>query len=111
MKTQIFKSYDEFLSTAHVSVNGCTQEFLDKNNLTLEQFVEMNETNYSCWCCIDCIDCVRCVECTRCDNCTRCERCVYCDRCTYCVYCDCCVYCDECTDCASCKDCVDIIGK
>lgn len=81
MKTQIFNSYDEFKDREDKSVNGCTQRFLDRNNLTFEQFVEMNSTNEGCWQCIGCKGCVDCKDCLRCEDCEDCVDCVDCIRC------------------------------
>ena len=38
--------------------NGCSQEFLNENNITLEEYSIMNESNTRCWNALDCENCV-----------------------------------------------------
>jgi hypothetical protein len=45
MKTQIFKSYDEFLQREDKSVNGVSDEFAQRH----VNYAEQNETNTGCW--------------------------------------------------------------
>ena len=75
-KIQIFKNYEEFLIREDRYVNGVTQDFLTKNNLTLETLCLVNCKG--CWNCIDCENCENCTECIHCTDCLDCASCIGC---------------------------------
>lgn len=68
MDVEIFKNYSEFLNRPYESINGVTQEFLNDNNLTLD------DVNL-----VDCFGCWNCQNCLNCDYCEYCEYLVDCD--------------------------------
>lgn len=81
MTTQIFKDYEEFLNIEDKTVNGVTQEFLDKHGNEYD-YVQDNETNNGCFNCHRCTHCIECEFCMRCDTCEGCRDCEYCDKAT-----------------------------
>ena len=64
MITKIFKNLEEFQkhlkNNPDDNCNGCTQDFLDEHNVTLEDYEKMNESNSKCWNCWDCNNCIDC---------------------------------------------------
>ena len=59
-KSFVFKDWFQFhkdKTLIYINCNGCTQEFLDNHNLTLEEYEKMNESNTHCWNCYDCKNC------------------------------------------------------
>ena len=84
MITQIFKDEKEFknyLIKTDDDINGCTQEFLDKHNITLEEYEKMNKYHYNsrcfnCWNCYNCVESLNCNDCYWCENCKNCNNCV-----------------------------------
>ena len=102
-KSFIFESYGSM--PVYETCNGCTQEFLDKHNLTLEEYEFMNECNTHCFNCINCVDCENCSECDgcyMCMNCYNCESCNKCSRCNSCICCNSCIRSEECKGCYNC---------
>jgi len=70
MKTQIFKNYQEFTRRENESVNGVSQDFVDKmkKNDSYYDYQDDNETNTGCWNCYNCTHCLNCVECIECNE-------------------------------------------
>ena len=83
---KIYENYKEFLDEENYlfnnrrsidfeklgydyNVNGVTQKFLDKHDITLEEYSNMNESNTRCWNCWMCEDCSHCESCIKCRNC------------------------------------------
>ncbi len=79
MKNQIFKNYIEFLQRLDKTINGFSQEFVDKYQIDLQ----INCNNVGCWNCLDCSECVYCDICAYCINCINCNEC---DDCVYMKY-------------------------
>ena len=65
------------------SFNGCTQEFLDEHNITLEEYGEImyKKGNNLCFNCWNCEHCYECVNCNDCKNCRGCDNCLDCKDC------------------------------
>ena len=91
MPTKIYKDYAEFENRpqSEVDYNGVSFNFT-KDNHNCE---EMNETNISCW---ECINCEQCLDCEKCENCIECENCILCTDSSYCYYL---TGCEDATDC------------
>lgn len=53
MKTEIFKTYRDFLNREDKTLNGVSPEFAKKH----PDYEKQNETNRGCWNCSDCSDC------------------------------------------------------
>ena len=115
MKTQIFKSYSEFLSRKDKTVNGVSEGFAELH----PNFEKENLTNVGCWNCSDCDLCTNCCDCFACSACITCLDCTTCFDCTTCITCldcttcfDCitCLDCTTCFDCTTCTDCTDEQG-
>ena len=83
-ETKLFKDFDEYIeylkNNPYDYCNGCTQEFLDKHKITLEDYSEQNKYNVSnrCWNCWDCKVCEKCEDCESCVNCKECNECYDC---------------------------------
>ena len=56
MKTQIFKTYTDFLKRENKEINGVSELFATNN----PDFELKNKTNKGCWCCYGCYDCYGC---------------------------------------------------
>lgn len=95
MKTQIFKSYEDFLQREDKLINGVSERFAEKH----PNWQEMNSSNKGCWNCVNCTNCTNCTDCTSCDNCTNCYDCTNCHGCT------------DCSDCSRCFGCTDCTGR
>ncbi len=67
MKTEIYKSYEEFLEREDKELNGVSVGF-SKNN---QDYVKQNETNEGCWNCQGCYYCYDCSYCSYCYDCSR----------------------------------------
>ena len=82
MITKIFKDEKEFknyLIKTDDDINGCTQEFLDKHKIKIEQYSRMNKNNFrcfNCWHCRNCWNCIDCNNCYWCEDCKNCNNCV-----------------------------------
>ncbi len=74
MKTEIFKSYRDFINREDKEVNGVNEEFAAEH----PEYVKDNETNKGCWNCSDCSGCSDCSRCSRCSDCSRCSGCSDC---------------------------------
>lgn len=70
MKTQIFKSYEDFLERADKKINGVSEDFAAKH----PDFEESNESKSGCWNCYDCKNCESCNWCVSCELCNWCEN-------------------------------------
>lgn len=92
---RIYPNEKEFKKRKDKSINGCTQKWLDENNLGYNKVASSL---------IRCKGCFNCYTCKRCKYCEYCEYCEYCSDCIRCKYCD---FCDDCDDCFSCEDCAD----
>ena len=71
MKTQVYRSLDEFLAREDKTVNGVSEAY----SIQWPNFIEDNETNTGCWNCNDCVGCVECNDCYDCTDCTECFDC------------------------------------
>lgn len=77
MKTEIFKTYSDFLNREDKKVNGVTKEFADVNEGWNEE-----RDNEGCWnCCSGCSHCYGCSDCSRCSDCSGCSHCSDCFGC------------------------------
>ena len=72
MKTEIFKTIEDFLKREDKDVNGVSEEFAKEN----PDYEKKNETNKACWNCSRCSDCSDC-----CSDCYGCYGCYGCYRC------------------------------
>ena len=59
-KTEIFKSYDDFLARNDWKVNGVSKEFSESK----PDWEKDNASNISCWNCWTCSDCRDCNDCS-----------------------------------------------
>ena len=78
---KLYNDYDEFKADTNRK-NGCTQKWLDINEITLEDAQKLNWHNSGCFNCINCYACVDCVECANCYKCVNCVKCNGCIDCT-----------------------------
>lgn len=107
MKTEIYKSYEDFLKRVDKKENGVSTDFAAKH----PNFEEQNKTNTGCWNCYDCSWCENCYACDHCESCKSCDHsnhlnaCSYCSWCEYCKSCTSCNYCSACKSCESCEYC------
>jgi len=62
MKTQIFKTYQDFINRKDKKINGVSVVFSEDN----PDFIEQNKTNKGCWNCSGCYDCSDCSGCYDC---------------------------------------------
>ena len=108
-KTQVFKTYSDFLGRENKSINGVSEKFARDN----PNYAEDNETNLGCWDCYECSscsycrDCRSCYECRSCRDCRDCYDCRYCRNCSDCDDCRSCEYCRSCRSCYECRSCRD----
>ena len=70
-KTEISKSYEDFLNRPDKNVNGVSPEFAKKN----PDWEEDNATNTGCWNCKSCDSCYFCKSCYSCNSCDSCKSC------------------------------------
>ena len=89
MKTQIFKTYQDFLKREDKSVNGVSPEFAKEN----PNYEVDNKSNIGCWNCRSCTECKGCMACKGCQECFECYGCGACDGCTGCKRCKWCEGC------------------
>jgi hypothetical protein len=68
-KLKIYKDYLDFLDREDKAENGCTQEWLNINKLTIEQVKD------------SLLDCFNCFSCYICNYCKRCNDYRYCEHC------------------------------
>jgi len=80
IELKIYNNYDEFLADENRS-NGCTQKWLDINEITLEDAQKLNWHNKNCFNCINCYSCIDCAECSNCYECNNCSNCTDCKGC------------------------------
>lgn len=86
MKTILFKSKEEFIRKVQrgdLEVNGVTQAFLDKHQITLKEMNKQNEENENFFC----FNVIECFDCEDCFNCEKCHDCVSCYDCIDCIFC------------------------
>lgn len=116
---KIFNHLDDFLDYidnigyGKNKINGCTQEFLDSNGLTLKKFDKMNKNNeqcFNCWNCVNCEFCYECENCKECCKCWDCTSCEFCNNCNNCIECIECEYCQKCISCLELSDEEDVDG-
>ena len=74
MKTQIFKSYADFLKREDKEINGVDSEFANAH----PNYEKENETNKRCFNCSNCSNCSRCSDCSDCYDCSNCSDCSDC---------------------------------
>lgn len=89
--TKIFKNAEEFIKYLKENgeiCNGCTQEFLNEHNITLEEYSKKNTSNKRCWNCWECNKCYDCWNCSNCEGCFNCWNCINCKSCVECIGCD-----------------------
>ncbi len=98
MKTQIYKTYSDFLNRENKIENGVSKSFSELN----PDFEKQNLENESCWNCSRCSDCS---DCSGCSGCSRCSGCSGCSRCSRCSDCSGCSRCSGCSDCSRCSGC------
>ena len=104
MKTQIFKTYNDFLKRKDKYVNGVSLEFTKENS----NYENDNTNNIGCWNCMGCKECnwcKWCVECEGCKECNWCRGCYWCEECKGCLYCKLCLKCKWCEGCTRCQYC------
>ena len=67
METKVYQNYADFLSREDEKANGVTLDFLEENNINLNN---LDLTNCEgCFNCVNCDDCDNCYDCRNCDNC------------------------------------------
>ena len=103
MKTNIYKTYQDFINRENKKDNGVSEEFA----VAHLDYEEDNETNKGCWNCSRCSDCSGCSGCSRCSDCSDCSDC---SRCSYCSGCSDCSRCSDCSGCSRCSGCSDKKG-
>ena len=87
---KIFKDENDYFNSIRgdkTGINGCTQEFIDYMEITVEECERTNKTNrfcLNCYYCEDCNGCINCLGCKKCKICRNCEDCFDCDRCENC---------------------------
>jgi len=69
MKTQVFKSYSDFLRREDKETNGVSEEFAKEN----PDFEQQNSSNKACWNCRKCSSCSYCSYCSSCSDCSSCS--------------------------------------
>ena len=109
-KEEFEKFHEEFDIWDAPWLNGCTQDFLDEHNITLEEYGEImykkkNKVCFNCWNCENCIWCEGCIDCTDCNRCKKCKECKKCYNCKNCCRCQICKECKKCEDCKKCQNC------
>ena len=72
----IYKDFGEFIEKKKEGENGCSQEWLDENKLSLKDFKKDNQSNKNCWNCKGCKGCEECEWCVGCEGCKGCEGCI-----------------------------------
>lgn len=100
MVAKIYKNIKEFRNRPddESHVNGYTLEWLNENDLTLEQAEKSNVKSFGCFNCYDCNYCICCEECLKCAHCTYCKDCFNCSDCRQCEGCKYCLNCELCVD-------------
>ena len=100
--TQVITNNDNYNYWWKQGINTCTQQFLDENYLSLEDYQFLNKSNYGCHNCLNCEDCTKCFD----------SQCLtYCIECKNCSYLNNCLYCDICVDCTNCRTCLQCVSS
>lgn len=70
-RTQIFKTFEDFLNRKDKAVNGVSAAFA----VAHPDYLKDNESNTGCWNCVNCSDCRSCAHCSDCRSCAHCAYC------------------------------------